>query len=257
MLRHTNNGLVWYTFEGPDQAFRHALLTRRGGTSRGALHALNLGHTVGDDPEAVAENHRRVYRAFDLTKSQVVSPHQVHGRTVTRVTRSDGGSIIPRTDALITDDPGTALLMRFADCTPVLFYDAVHHAAGLAHAGWRGTAAGVIAATISAMQATFGSRPAELWAGVGPAIDAAHYEVGEEVVNGIKATLPDNVSVTARHNGSVHLNLPGAVAAQLVQAGVGRVELSGLYTAADLTSWYSHRAEQGKTGRFGVWVMLA
>ncbi len=256
MQRHDANGLGWYTFPGLDDTFHHALLTRQGGVSEGAFASLNLGSTVGDAPAAVAENHRRLCATFDLTREQVVSPHQVHGRHVAVVERSDGGSIIPETDALITDQPGVVLLMRFADCTPVLFYDSVHRAVGLAHAGWRGTAVNVVAATVEAMQAAFGTQPADLWAGIGPAIGPAHYRVGEDVVQAIAATLPPQTPIATRHDGQWHLDLPGAVAAQLAAAGVGQIARSGLDTAGDPACWYSHRGEAGHTGRFGVWVMI-
>ncbi|MEA3309507.1 MAG: peptidoglycan editing factor PgeF [Chloroflexota bacterium] len=256
MRRQERNGLAWYSFESPGHSLCSALLTRQGGASQGALASLNLGSTVGDDPAAVAENHRRVCQVFGISRDQIISPHQVHGCRVARVGRSQGGAIIPATDALITNEPGVALLLRFADCTPVLFYDPVHQAAALAHAGWRGAAAGIVMETVQALGEAFGSRSEELWAGVGPAIGPEHYAVGPEVIAAIQATLPPAVQIAAQRNGQQYLNLPGAVAAQLQAAGVGVIERSGLYTAGHTDEWYSHRAERGNTGRFGVLVML-
>ncbi len=256
MHHQERNGLAWYSFESPGHSLCTALLTRQGGVSRGALASLNLGGTVGDDPAAVAENHRRVCQTFSISREQIVSPHQVHGCHVARVGPAEGGAIIPATDALITAEPGVALLLRFADCTPVLFYDPVHNAAALAHAGWRGAAAGIVTETIRALREAFGSRPEELWAGVGPAIGPEHYAVGSEVITAIQATLPREMKVTKQCEGQHYLDLPGAVAAQLEAAGVGLIEQSGLYTAGHTDEWYSHRAEKGNTGRFGVLVML-
>ncbi|MBN1874089.1 MAG: peptidoglycan editing factor PgeF, partial [Anaerolineae bacterium] len=186
--------------------------------------------------------------------------HQVHGRRVVRVTARDGGTVIPETDALITDTPGLALLLRFADCTPVLFYDACRHVAGLAHAGWRGVAAGVVPATVQAMGAAFGTQPADLWAGIGPAIGLEHYAVGPEVVEAIASPFlngaPSRNSVAVQRDGQWFLDLPGAVAAQLAAVGVPHIEQSGICTASHTGEWYSHRAEHGRTGRFGVLVML-
>ncbi len=257
MRRHEAEGLVWYTFDGPGPGFRHALLTRCGGVSEGVFASLNLGSTVGDRPEAVAENHRRVNAAFGFRRKDIVSPHQVHGNRVAPVRRVDGGTLIPATDALITGEPGLGLLLRFADCVPVLFFDPRTRTAGLAHAGWRGTAAGVVAATVAALETTYGVRRATLWAGVGPGIAPEHYEVGAEVVAAIDAALPPGTSVTQQRGGSWYLDLPGAVAAQLRAAGVGQVEVSGLYTSRRLDEWYSHRAEGGGTGRFGVLASIA
>lgn len=256
MKRIQRNDLVWYAFAGPGSAFRHACFTRLGGTSTGQWASLNLGHTVGDAPDAVAENHRRIYDAFDISRAQVVSPHQVHGKRVARVGKQDGGTVIAATDALITDVPDVALLLRFADCTSVLFYDPVHRAAGLAHAGWRGVAAGVAPATVRAMAAAFGTRPADMWAGIGPAIGPQHYVVGEEVVAAIDATLPGGASASAWREGRWYADLPRALALQLRATGVRQVEQSGLYTASRTDEWFSHRAEAGCTGRFGVMVMV-
>jgi len=233
------------------------MLTRLGGASRGAFEALNLGGAVGDDPEAIADNHRRVFRALGIAPSRVVSPYPAHGRNVARVDGSHGGRVIPETDALITDEPGLGLLLRFADCVPVILYDPEHEAAGLAHAGWRGTAAGVIPASVRAMTAAFGTRPGALQAGIGPAIGPDHYEVGFEVVQAVRATLPDSVTIAQRKGERWYLDLPGAVAAQLDGLGVGRVVTSGICTACRTDEWYSHRAEGGKTGRFGVMVWIA
>ena len=256
MQRIDHNGLVWYAFAGPGRDFVHACITRQGGVSEGQWSALNLGSTVGDDPRAVQENHRRVFDAFGITRAQVVSPFQVHGHNVVRVRARDGGMVIPATDALITDVPGVALLLRFADCVPVLFYDPVQHAVGLAHAGWRGVAAGIAPATVQAMVATFGSRPEDIWAGIGPAIGPQHYSVGLEVVEAIQATLPAGLQAATCRDGRWMMDLPAALEAQLHAVGVTQVEQSGLCTASRVDEWYSHRAEEGRTGRFGVLVML-
>ncbi|NBD34999.1 MAG: peptidoglycan editing factor PgeF [Chloroflexi bacterium] len=256
MQRIQKNGLAWYELTGPGLALQHAILTRLGGVSAPPFDSLNLGGGLGDDPAAVRENHRRVFAALDIAREQVVSPHQVHGKHVVRVTAAEGGSLIPETDALITDTPGLALMLRFADCTPVLFYDPVQHAAGLAHAGWRGTAAGVAPATVQRMAAEFGSRPADLWAGIGPAIGPAHYAVGSEVVTAIAQSLPTGAQVAERRDGQWYLDLPGAVALQLRSNGIERVARSGLCTFGHTEEWYSHRGEDGRTGRFGVVVML-
>lgn len=256
MQRVQHNGLVWYAFAGSGLDFTHACLTRLGGTSEGQWCSLNLGHTVGDVPADVEENHQRVFDAFGITRAQVVSPHQVHGRAVARGGADDGGAVIPATDALITATPGVALLLRFADCTPVLFYDPVQRAVGLAHAGWRGVAAGVVPATVQAMATDFGSRPGDVWAGIGPAIGPQHYSVGAEVVEAIQATLPAGVQAAAFRDGRWYLDMPAAVEAQLRAVGVTQVAHSGLCTASRVDEWYSHRAEGGRTGRFGVLVML-
>ena len=254
--RCQRNGLVWYQFSEIAAGVEHALLTRLGGVSAGHLASLNLGSTVGDAPAAVAENHRRVFAAFEVRRETVVTPYQVHGRHVVRVEAEDGGRLIEGTDALITAAPEVALLLRFADCAPVLFFDPVQRALGLAHAGWRGVAAGVIPATVQAMQAAFDTDPATLWAGIGPAIGPQHYAVGPEVLHAIAAAVPPHTPFAREREGQAYLDLPAAITAQLQAAGVQRISASQLDTAARTDEWYSHRAERGRTGRFGVLARL-
>jgi len=257
LQRIEREGLTWYEFNGPGPAFRSAMLTRLGGVSSPPFAALNLSATCGDSREAVAENHHRVFTVLGLVAESVVTSEQVHGNTVACVGRAHGGKAIPATDALMTNEVGVALLLRFADCVPVLAYDLEHHAVGLAHAGWRGVAAGVVPALVSAMAQRFGTRPHSLWTGIGPAIGARHYAVGPEVVTAVARALPAGYSAAELHAGQWYLDLPGAVKAQLQALGVVSVSASGLDTAACVAEWYSHRAEHGQTGRFGVIVALA
>jgi len=259
MNRHNHDGVVFYRFrileEFPEVV--HGAFTRLGGVSAPPFATLNLGHTVGDAPESVDENHRRVCQVLDVAPSDLVSPHQVHGARVVRVTHAERGQVIPATDALITDQPGVTLLLRFADCLPILLYDPAHQAVGLAHAGWRGTVAGVARATVAAMREAFGSHPEDLVVGLGPAIGPCCYEVGPEVVRAVQAVLPkaDGVFIP-QPGGGVHLNLPEANWRQLVAAGVRHIEVAPLCTACNTGEWFSHRAEGGRTGRFGVAVVL-
>ena len=258
MIRSTNKstGLAWYEFPSPSVRFRHAILTRLGGVSQGPFSSLNLGSTVGDDPDAVKENHRLVYANFNLDATQVVSPHQVHKNHVVRVGSKHGGSIIHATDALITNTPDIVLLLRYADCVPVLFYDPIHHAAGLAHAGWRGIAAGVIPACVQAMILKFGSHPHDMWAAIGPGICQQHYAVSLDVVKAITATVPPSANIAVKTAGQWFANLPGAVDAQLRNLDFQQVNHASLCTACHTEEWYSHREESGMTGRFGVFAML-
>jgi hypothetical protein len=253
-------GVTWYRFSEPDidadAGLMHALVTRLGGVSSPPFHSLNLSSSGGDDPQVVQVNHGRLFDALSLSATQVVSPSQVHGHQVTVVGHADGGTIIPNTDALITDQRGLVLLLRFADCVPVLLYDAEHHVVGLAHAGWRGIAAQVVPATVAALTKRFGSRPQQLWAGIGPSIGPDHYTVGDEVVQRVQATLSPDTCVASRIAGQWHLDLPEAVSAQLRGLGVTRIAHAGICTACTPHEWYSHRGEAGHTGRFGVLMAL-
>ena len=258
MLRERVGGVVLYRFEGLNGAegLLHAVLTRIGGVSRSPYATLNLGHTVGDDLADVEENHRLALGALRLTPGRTVSPHQVHGARVGVVGQAHQGTVQPVTDALVTDVPGVPLLMRFADCAPILFFDPARRVAGMAHAGWRGVATGVVQATVRMMTERLGCDLADLWAGIGPAIGPCCYEVGPEVVEAVEAACPPGVEVVRPVNGRTHLDLPGAVHAQLCAAGVGRIEEAGLCTACRVDEFFSHRAERGRTGRFGIVIGL-
>jgi YfiH family protein len=250
-------GVTFYRFEGiaGEAELDHALFTRRGGVSQPPFATLNLGHTVGDDLDAVTVNHRRALGALGWQRDDVATCYQVHGARVGVVGLKDRGQVRPETDALVTDTPGLGLMLRFADCVPVLFFDPRRRVVGLAHAGWRGIAAGVIPATVTTMATAFGCRPADLWAGIGPSIGPCCYEVGQEVVEQISVAV--NGSEPFRWvNGRAHFDMWAAVRSQLAQAGVGQIEAAQLCTACRTDEWFSHRAERSRTGRHAVVIGL-
>ncbi len=272
LRRQANNELVTYQFENPAFAgIEHAVFTRLGGVSRGHLASLNVGRSVGDDPDAVAENLRRIYAHLGLGAGQVVTPWQVHSNHIKTVSGHDGGQIIPNCDGLVTATPGLALLLRFADCQPILLYDPEHHALGLVHAGWRGVAQGAAIRAIEAMQAAFGTRTGALVAGLGPAIGPCCYIVGDEVAAAMGYALPDwsqvmhpvpgrpedNLEGEDAEGGTAwRFDLPAANAQQLAASGVANIEQAELCTSCHSDEFYSHRASNGRTGRFAVVAFL-
>jgi YfiH family protein len=257
MIRKSSNGVVWYQFEELEShGVAHAFLTRLGGVSAPPFDTLNLGHTVEDDLAAVEENHARAFAALEIERRQVISPYQVHGVHVRLVGRAHTGTVQPATDGLLTTTPGVALLLRFADCVPVLLFDPARRAAALVHSGWKSTAGNIAAAAVKALVRHVGSQPGDLWAGIGPAIGACCYEVGEEMADTISQIDPEGIKALQRRDGGLYLDLPGLVQAQLAEAGVKQVVMSGVCTACHTEEWFSHRAENGRTGRFGALVML-
>ncbi|MBN1656767.1 MAG: peptidoglycan editing factor PgeF [Anaerolineae bacterium] len=258
MLRHERDGIVTYQFEGLDaDGLVHAVFARLGGVSSGAFATLNVGYSSGDDPEAVGENHRRIYAHLGIDAQQVVSPHQVHGNHVALVTARDAGRRFENTDGLITRTPGIALLLRFADCQPILLYDAAHHAMGLVHAGWRGIAQGIAYRAVEAMERAFGTRPVDLRAALGPAIGPCCYTVGHQVAAAMGYALPNWQAVMESVDDEQwRLDLPGANAQQLTAAGVTHIEQAGLCTSCHSDEFFSHRAHNGTTGRFAVMLYL-
>jgi YfiH family protein len=255
MLRHQINGLVYYRFANLasyDEVI-HGLFTRLGGVSHSPYDSLNVGYFVGDDREAVETNHDLICQAVGLSRGDITAAQQVHGSQVTLVGSEDRGQVIPATDALITNAPSVALMLRFADCLPVLLYDPVRRAIGLAHAGWRGTIKGIAAKTAFAMMEAYGSRPADIMAGLGPCIGPCCYQVGAEVIELVKARFNDwQALLRPQGDGSVHFDLWEANRRQLAELGVEEIEVVQLCTACRTDEFFSHRAEGGHTGCFAV-----
>jgi YfiH family protein len=127
---------------------------------------------------------------------------------------------------------------------------------GMAHAGWRGVVAGSVEATVRTMMERLDCNQTDIWTGIGPTIGPCCYEVGPEVVDAVKAACPTEADIVHRVNGRIHLDLPAAVQAQLSAAGVERIENAGLCTACLVDEFFSHRAEHGRTGRFGIVMEL-
>ncbi|MCC6985263.1 MAG: peptidoglycan editing factor PgeF, partial [Anaerolineales bacterium] len=156
------------------------------------------------------------------------------------------------------DNPAVSLFMRFADCVPLLFHDPVKKVVGIAHAGWMGTVKGVAEVSVKAMQERYGSKPGDIVAGIGPSIGVDHYEVGGEVADQFRGKFEsDSEKILQTRDGRIYLDLWTANALQLQNAGVEQIQISGLCTACHLDDWYSHRAEKGRTGRFGALMALA
>jgi YfiH family protein len=147
--------------------------------------------------------------------------------------------------------------MRFADCVPILLHDPRRGVVGLAHAGWLGTVRCTAAAAVQAMTEHYGSRPADIQAAIGPSIGPDHYEVGPDVIARVEQSFGAQASELIRKHGQKkHFDLWQANRLQLEQAGVSQIEVAGICTACHLEDWYSHRAEKGRTGRFGALIAL-
>ncbi len=247
-----------FQFESLESAdIDHAIFTRQGGVSPEPWASLNLGGTVGDDRGRVLANKQRVLDAFGRTADSLYEVWQVHSADVVLAKEPRGNSELVKADALISDSPHVTLLMRFADCVPILIADPAHGAIGLVHAGWLGTVRQTAASAVRAMTSAFGSRPHELVAGIGPSIGPDHYPVGEEVVGQVRAVFGDAADDLLRSsNGRVHFDLWEANRKLLHKAGVAVIETAGICTACHLEDWYSHRGERGRTGRFGAVLAL-
>ena len=218
--------------------------------------SLNISTSVGDEAANVGENLTRLHNALDLDSGATVDARQAQAGQVAVVSEAQSGTRISQVDALITRVPGVPLMLRFADCVPIFFYDPDHRAIGVAHAGWRGTVAKVAANTVRAMTEAFGSEPGEMVACVGPSIGPCCYAVGEDVRKRVEEAFPNAPDLLVPHNGSIHFDLWAANAQLLRDLGVGEVEVAGICTADHTEDFYSWRREHANTGRFGAVIAL-
>jgi YfiH family protein len=149
------------------------------------------------------------------------------------------------------------LLLRYADCVPILFFDPVRRAIGVTHAGWRGTAIKIAAKTAQTMIETFGTHPRDLIACIAPSIGPCCYRVGDDVIAHVRAAFVDaDTLLIQQTDGSVHLDLWQANARQLSALGIEQIEIAQICTAHHTNEFYSWRAERGNTGRFGAIIAI-
>jgi purine-nucleoside/S-methyl-5'-thioadenosine phosphorylase / adenosine deaminase len=244
----------WLTPDWPAPATVRALSTLRTGGASGPPYAsLNLGGHVGDDATAV-EGNRRALRDAARLPAEPVWLEQVHGNCVKDL---DSPGPAGPSDAAVTRQPGRVCAILTADCLPVLLASEAGDRVGAAHAGWRGLAAGVIEATVSAL----GERPGELLAWLGPAIGPRHFEVGAEVREeflrraGAGDTELDDAAFVPNARGRYTADLYALARRRLRRLGVERIYGGGECTYADDARYYSHRRD-GRTGRQATLIWL-
>lgn len=255
LIQH--NGLRYFQFDTLQT--RHAVFTRHGGVSPEPWSSLNVGGTVGDDLDRVKENRLLSFYALGRAPESAFEVWQVHSADVVcaRAPRPPGESL-RQADIILTDTHEVTLFMRFADCVPILLHDPRQGIIGLAHAGWRGTLRDVASATVNAMRKQYDSNPADIIAGIGPSIGPDHYQIGADVILQVMEKYGDeSESLLKSHNGKIHFDLWKANRLLLEQAGVGKIESAEICTACHTDDWFSHRAEKGRTGRFGALISLS
>lgn len=220
--------------------------TRAGGVSQGAHRSLNLGFGCGDAPEAVTENRRRLRAELPSEPAWV---RQVHGTGVVTAGKSAGD--LPEADALVCRTPGVPCAILTADCLPVLFCDRAGERIAVAHAGWRGLAAGVLEATLDAL----GAEPDQVLAWMGPGIGRDAFEIGEEVRAAFLGVYPDVAHAFHRPGKRWHADLYAIARHALIARGVAWVGGGALCTYTDSERFYSHRRD-GQSGRMATVIWM-
>ena len=216
----------------------YGFFTREGGVSTGVYASLNCGPGSRDDPAAVTENRSRAIASLDAN-ARLVTLAQIHSATVHTVNADWNFSARREGDGLVTAQPGVALGILTADCTPVLLADTEARVIGAAHAGWKGAVGGVLEATIAAMK-KLGAKPARLVAAIGPTISQANYEVGQDLRDRFGAA-DTRFFVPAGRPGHFRFDLPGYVAHRLEKAGLQNVSDLALCTYPPENGLFSYR----------------
>ena len=235
----------------------HGFTTRRGGVSAGIFDSLNLSFSRGDDPACVLENYRRIGLSLGFSPEDVVNARQIHSDIVVKVGPEHRGKLMepgasPECDALITNTPGIALYVSTADCTPILLWDPVTGAVGAAHAGWRGTAAGIAGKTVRAMVREFGCDPRDIHAAIGPNAGACHFETDSDVPQAILEAFGAEAEAHIRPQGNkYYVNLKAVNALSLRREGVRNISVSSLCTMCQPELFWSHRITKGQRGAQG------
>jgi YfiH family protein len=244
-----------------------AVTTRHGGVSTGCYDSLNLGDHVGDDHAAVVVNRHRLADALGAAALTIAD--QQHTDRVALVTAplagrgylggADAADAFPATDALITSLPGIALTILVADCAPVVLYDPGNQAIGVVHSGRAGTVKGILPTAIKAMTDAFGTAPAQLRVGIGPAIGPASYEIGAREASEVMQAFGDDGTNVLRPTrpGHAAFDLPAALRLQLHAAGVtpANVHDMSVDTRTATDTFFSDRAAR-PCGRFAAVAML-
>jgi YfiH family protein len=226
-----------------------AAFPARHGFSTRALGSMGL--TESSDPELVMQRRRQLAEQLEFDIARALMTVQEHGANVVTFHRRqpEGGQCVFDTDALATDVPGQAIVTYHADCFPLLFLDVGRGVVAGAHAGWRGSLAGVATQTVQALHLAYGSEPDQLDVLIGPGICARCYQVGREVADQFITRYGREDRYLQTEGGDVRLDIEGVVRLQLEDEGVApsRIQSAGWCTRED-DRWFSHRG--GRPGRF-------
>lgn len=183
-------------------------------------------------------------RLVPLADIKTASMKQIHSSLVLRA--DFPGECVGEGDALVTNQAGTAVSVRTADCYPILLADTRHRAVAAVHAGWRGTAAHIVLRTLERMSVEFDTDPADIFAAIGPGIGACCYEIGEEVARQFGL------------EGRIHLDLASENRKQLAAAGVHahNIEALGVCNFCDTERFFSYRRQKEQAGRMISFILI-
>ncbi len=245
----------------------HFVSTRTGGYSNSPYDSFNLSFNIGDNPQDVLKNRKRLAGTLGLSLTSLTTAKQIHDchvKIVSEELRGKGSidykGAIDATDAMVTDVPGVCSMVLVADCVPILMYDPTRKVIGVAHAGWKGTVQLIAQKTVKVLHEKFGCSPEDIVVGIGPCIGPCCYQVGQEVISQVEDVFGTKKNYIRKESadGKGYFDLQAANLKQLLQAGIAEknVELAKVCTFDHPDLFFSHRHAKGKTGRFGVGIVL-
>ncbi len=262
------NGLKLFFFENLSSCncLFHGISTRVGGVSTYPFKSLNIGLNTDDTYENVMSNHLALSNALEFDLNSLVSSVQIHSSRIKTVNsipeESKTGSVIKYTfdgyDALITACPDVTIVIRVADCVPIILFDPVTTVMAVIHAGWKGTAEGITSKTIDVLINQYSCLAGNIKAGIGPSIGPCCFRVRENVADRFRSQTCKSESLIIIKKSGFSVNLQEANKVQMTMRGVraDNIEVSHICTSCNSHLFFSHRRESGKTGRFGLFAGL-
>lgn len=239
-----------------DKPVVHGFLTRIGGVSPAPYASMNFDARDTDTIENVARNKALFHEAFNIAPCKLVTVSQVHGKDVLVI---EGG--IPKkpveADAIITAETGVAIGMMTADCQPILLFDPVNKAVGAVHAGWKGTALGIVVETGELMWKKYGTRPEDLIVSLGPCIGPCCYKVGWNVLDEYMARHREADCFSEKDGLRMDINKANMIQLSLIGVKEENISDDAVCTACNPELFFSYRKDNGRTGRQLSFIMLS
>jgi YfiH family protein len=266
--KRDNNIPLYYFNNFLDQdGVLHYVSSKNGGISTGVFDSLNLSYNVGDNPELVRFNRFKLAGELGVHNDRLIFPRQSHSDNIKVIDYNflllDGykkQKYLENTDALITKEPHIFISVLVADCVPVIFYDKIKAVVAVAHAGWKGSLKRIVAKTASKMKDHYLCGAKNIIVGIGPSIGPENYIISEDVASKFKKEFKDetNKFLTRMKDDTFQLNLWELTKIQLLDEGIAEenIEFSEMCTFEKQKLFYSHRRDQGNTGRFACGIMI-
>ena len=204
--------------------------------------------------DLVLENKKIICDYLNIPLNNLITPSQTHTNNVEIVEKTK--TRYPDTDGLILNDFEDAIFLNFADCTPLVFYDKRLNIGAVSHAGWRGTAGKIGPVTVEKMIKEFGSNPSDIQALIGPAISMCCYNVGDEVLDKLRATVNDFSGLSEVRDGEIFVDLKNINRQQLIEIGVKEIDVCPYCTVCDNDMFFSYRKENATTNRHSAVLKL-